>query len=373
MPILDQDEFGRLNASAVRVALEPAHSAIESLFLLARSDDLPGLPDWVAQTLSKMTEAERQTNALVMFGMHYLVAPQQSWGSFPAYIDHLARIQPETLRDRMLEMYDVPVREEYRHEALDRQSALQSAENYVRYLQQRFEPEHMDEEIEARVYPYLMDPPAMQSMVVEHLWNMWRKYLKEEWERNRPLLLTVVQAHNNVDFQQMTRNEAALYITGQEQLPEKLCAIIEKNERVVFVPHMHVGPYLRKGFMRDPVGEKAMVVFYGARMPKGLADEVPALSRAEIVIRLGALADDNRLRLLKIIADTGEMRSSEIITALDLSQSAASRHLTQLTATGYLKERRCDGAKCYALNPERIADTLRAVEHFLQIQERSLI
>ena len=42
---------------------------------------------------------------------------------------------------------------------------------------------------------------------------------------------------------------------------------------------------------------------------------------------------------------------------LDLSQSAASRHLKQLSATGYLLERRFSGAKCYKLNPQRIRDT----------------
>jgi DNA-binding MarR family transcriptional regulator len=50
---------------------------------------------------------------------------------------------------------------------------------------------------------------------------------------------------------------------------------------------------------------------------------------------------------------------------LDLSQSATSRHLKQLSATGYLSERRCNGAKCYALNPERLENTLKAISNFL--------
>jgi DNA-binding transcriptional ArsR family regulator len=50
---------------------------------------------------------------------------------------------------------------------------------------------------------------------------------------------------------------------------------------------------------------------------------------------------------------------------LDLSQSASSRHLKQLSATGFLSERRCNGAKCYKLNAERLDDTLQAVSVFL--------
>ena len=50
---------------------------------------------------------------------------------------------------------------------------------------------------------------------------------------------------------------------------------------------------------------------------------------------------------------------------LDLNQSAASRHLRQLSAAGYITERRRDVAKCYSLNRERINDTFRALDRFL--------
>ena len=82
-------------------------------------------------------------------------------------------------------------------------------------------------------------------------------------------------------------------------------------------------------------------------------------------MRLNALADDTRLRILKLISEKGELRSQDIMQSLDLSQSAASRHLKQLSATGYLFERRHSGAKCYKLNPQRIKDTLQAVSIFL--------
>ena len=59
------------------------------------------------------------------------------------------------------------------------------------------------------------------------------------------------------------------------------------------------------------------------------------------------------------------MSSQDLIAGLELSQSTVSRHLKQLTATGYLTERRCNGAKCYTLNPRRIRDTLQALSVFL--------
>ncbi len=100
-------------------------------------------------------------------------------------------------------------------------------------------------------------------------------------------------------------------------------------------------------------------------MPEGADLIVPDLDRAEILVRLSALADDSRLQILKLISQKGEMRSQDIMRGLDMSQSATSRHLSQLNATGYLVARRCEGAKCYSMNFEKIDDTLNAVSTFL--------
>jgi hypothetical protein len=52
---------------------------------------------------------------------------------------------------------------------------------------------------------------------------------------------------------------------------------------------------------------------------------------------------------------------------LKLSQSTCSRHLTQLSATGYLRARRREGANCYQINGPRIEDTLRALSSYLAV------
>jgi DNA-binding IclR family transcriptional regulator len=59
------------------------------------------------------------------------------------------------------------------------------------------------------------------------------------------------------------------------------------------------------------------------------------------------------------------MRSQEIMETINLSQPSISRYLTQLTATGYLQERRENGAKVYILNQDRSEKTLKAVHAFL--------
>ena len=80
---------------------------------------------------------------------------------------------------------------------------------------------------------------------------------------------------------------------------------------------------------------------------------------------MSALADDTRLRILQMIAENDELRSQEIMEEVGLSQPSVSRYLTQLTATGYLHERRVNGSKAYALNRDRIEKTLKALHKFL--------
>jgi len=126
------------------------------------------------------------------------------------------------------------------------------------------------------------------------------------------------------------------------------------------VPSAHLGPYLGM-FKLNGI----LWLLFGARAPEGTNISSPDLSRSELLVRLNALADDTRLRILQAIHEAGELCSQELMTQLDLSQSAASRHLKQLSATGYLTERRREGAKCYSLDPGRIEDVLTAMSSYL--------
>jgi DNA-binding transcriptional ArsR family regulator len=157
----------------------------------------------------------------------------------------------------------------------------------------------------------------------------------------------------------MSKLQAAEEIIGHK-LDESKAQTLEQVERLIFVPSAHVGPYMWK----MQVGGTLQVLF-GARLPRGVQFSAPDLSRAEILVRLNALAEGNRLRILRLISEEGEQRSLDVIERLDLSQSTVSRHLKQLVATGYLAERRCNGAKCYKLRPEQVKDTLQAISTFL--------
>jgi DNA-binding transcriptional ArsR family regulator len=365
MPV--QDFLLEGDGAPLDVALEPAHNAVYSLLLVAKAGDSSGLGQWVERTVHDMSARELRRHQLVILGFHHAIVPPQSWPTFPAYVDHLATRDPRTLRDRMLEAYarlpccdggastylSAPA-------AVDWPAVLRDVDSYLNFLRERFPPEHIDAELEAQAYSYVVDPPAMQDLIVGHLRRMWDAYLAAEWARVEPMLADSVQAFRQVDLGRMERREAVRWVTGQELEGSKWESLFESSRRIVLVPSTHVGPYVGRMWS----GETHWL-FFGARLPKGSLLHAPDLSRAEILVRLGALADDTRLRILQQVAQEGELSSQEIMAGLGLSQSAASRHLTQLSATGYLSERRCNGAKCYALDQARIEDTLQALSSFL--------
>ncbi len=371
MPAPDPDLIVAPTISPIHVALEPAQNALYSLLLLNKAEKLSGLGDWVTRTAAALTPEQRHNNRLVLYGLHFAVVPDRSWPSFPAYVNHLAAQHPTVLRDRIFNAYaQIRKDEEQRRycappdpareqKSIDIAPLLGSVDTFLEFLAERYPAECIDPEIESEAHRYLNDPPAMQSLIISHLRNMWEEVLSSEWDRAVPMLQACVDAFQQLDLSDLSKFKAAQLVLGRE-LEEQWKPVSEQIERLIFVPSTHVGPYLGKFRSGD-----TLWMIFGARIPEGVQVHAPDLSRAEILVRISALADDTRLRILKLIAEGGEQCSHDIMTRLGLSQSAVSRHLKQLTATGYLNERRCNGAKCYALNPRRVKDTLRAVSSFL--------
>lgn len=365
MPAPESEFIVKPQQGPVTVALEPAHINLHSMMLLNWVDDEErtgyGYSDWVMETAVSLPPDLKHDNRVILLGLHYAIVPTRSWPSFPAYINYLENRDPVSLRDQVFSAYEsMPCRVE-EPLPLDLEAILANPGSFLDYLYTRFSSEVIDVQIETEAYALLKDPPAMQQRIVSHLRTMWERYLEPEWERVRPLLRDSVDAFRQLDLSDLSREDAAAQILGQEP-SGKWAAKLQSDEveRVIFVPSAHLGPYLGT-FMAGGV----LWLLFGARLPSGVEADFPDLSRSELLVRLNALADDTRLRILRLVHDEGERCSPEIIGQLELSQSAASRHLKQLSATGYLVERRRDGAKCYRLNPDRVEGTLQALSRFL--------
>ena len=346
----------------LRVALEPARNAIASMYLLLENLELPGVHEWIPQTLSQFSLEETDRHKLVIMGFFYSILPGDGWASFPAYLDHLSNTDPLAIRQKLFDGYTKVCGEKTGQDIgpVDWKEVLSSADKYVGFLEKNFPPQNVDPDLEAVAYRYVIDPPALKKLLVDHLRWVWDRHLAAEWTRVRPILQDSVRAFQKIDFNGLDRMEATRLVVGRELPEAKWMNHLEKAERITFIPNAHIGPYTKILSAIDSLG-----IIFGARQPENSEVRIPDLDRAELVVRLSALADDTRLRILQMVSENQEMRSQEIMEALSLSQPTTSRYLTQLTATGYLQERRSNTAKVYVLNPQRIELTLKAVAAFL--------
>ena len=340
------------------VSLYPTYNIFSSMLLLVKGGDEPGVHEWIRRIKADMTAQQLEDNFLALIGFHYITFPDNGQITFPAYLNQLEKSDPIALRDKMLNTY-ASLWEKTSPE-VDWDEVLASAESYIDFLRTRFGDELVDVEIETRAYSYLIDPPAMKSFIVEHMTWLWESYFKFEWMRIEAILKESVRSFKGADLASMSRMEAASFVTGQDVSDAKWCQKIDKVEHVVFVPNPHVGPYVQAASMHG-----VMYVVFGARQPEGTTNRILELERTEIVARLSALADDTRLHILQLVSEKGEIRVQDILEVINLSQPSVSRYLTQLTASGYLQERRESGAKVYSINKDRIDKTLKAVSAFL--------
>jgi DNA-binding transcriptional ArsR family regulator len=361
-PTPESDLLPRTQPITITIASEPAINILNSMLLLSMGETLSGLDEWVGRTVARMSPAQFHRNRLVLDGLHHALLPERRWPNFTAYLEDLASSEASVLRDRLIWHFmhatkHVPGGGAAPLQLADAQTLIASPEAYLDFLRRYgFE---FDEAIEVEAHTFFNDPPAMQELIVEHLRGMWQGFLSEEWERAQPLVQESVSAFQQIDFTRMTTAAAFRAVTGQE-LNEKWEQLIANRSQLIFVPSPHIGPYLRCF-----KSSRIMWVLFGARLPEGVPASHSALSRSDLLVRLSALTDDTRLRILALLSQHDELCAQDIMTLLDLTQSAASRHLRQLSATGYVTERRREIAKCYSLNRERIGDTFRALERFL--------
>ena len=350
------------------VMIEPALNAFGSMLLISKGEDEPGIHEWANKTRAQMSTEERFRHKLVTIGFHYSILPQKAGLTFEAYLQDLESTPPSEFRDRLLKAYsEICMTEEAQKDksrSVDWDEVLSSAKNYVNFLRFRFGEELTDEEVETRAYEYVIDPAALKQLVTGHIRWFWKNHLQAEWTRVRPMLEESAKAFNQLDLDDMARSELISFVTGTEisesKWESKWGGELETSKELIFIPNAHIGPYIRAA----KVGEN-FYVYFGARLPEESEIRIPELDRAELVSRLSALADDTRLKILQMIAEKGEMRSQEIMEAINLSQPSVSRYLSQLAATGYLQERRESGAKVYILNKDRIEKTFKAINAFL--------
>ena len=354
-----------LAPSSVKVSfvLEPVKSIMHSMMLLNLAEVNSGLANWVTDTAAALSPERKVINQLVLGTCYDGLVHRIASDDFPEFLENLAGMDPVELRGTSIEW----MRENEHWPADD--AALTDVDLFMQFIETihagKAEKGHeLDPDYWRAIHPLLGDPPALKNVIVEHLNIMWNDNLQAEWARVQPMLEESIAAFRQVDFSGLSAFEIVQFVTGRDLRGiEHFVEAMENVKRLEFSPSPHLGPYL-SWHETEEAGEFQFI--YGARLPKGATVSSPSLSRSELLVRLSALADDTRLQILELLTRHEELCAQDFITMLDLSQSSASRHLRQLSATGFLTERRRDVSKCYSLNPDRVEDTMNAVRLFLQ-------
>jgi ArsR family transcriptional regulator len=360
----DQDFILAPATVTVSFATAPVYNIINSMLCLNEGDGMVGFHEWVTETRARIPSDVLQTNRLVFETLSEGMYPNLEFATFPEYVDYIESLDPVEYRDEVLEKFgrwcdeqDIDVETDPKLLLNDRMAFLKVVEETIvrKHAEKGYDT---DLKLYVDAHRLLNEPAQMLNLIVRHLRRMWTEYVEPEWKRVLPIVTDSVNAFQQMNYSGMTALEAIRTVTGRDM--SQSWEFAEKYPKIVFIPSAHIGPYLRL----FPIEDTAYLMF-GARVPEGVKSQSLALSRSELLVRLNALADDTRLTILELLTQHHELCAQDIINMLDLSQSSASRHLRQLTATGYIVERRRDIAKCYTLNYDRLEDTVSAVQRFL--------
>jgi DNA-binding transcriptional ArsR family regulator len=336
----------------VKLALDPVYNNLASLYLLTLPET-PGINEWVKNTAAALTAAQMRTHRVVKIALYSAYEPDEDWSSFPAYLDALAERDPTLLRARFLNHMFPDIGEEYAS-----RGQMMDLETFIAQIDRGELDHEFDHDLFAEAYALLNDPPTLRETVVSHLTSMWDEHLAAEWERNEATLRQVVTTFQESSYIGLTAYEAIKTITGREA-HGNWQDMLAKTETLVFVPSPHIGPYLMN-YAYPPV-TRMLFDAHRPRVARGTAN----LTQIELLVQLRTLADETRLSILDLLLREGELCAQDIIARLDLAKSSGSRHLSQLSAAGYLRERQGVGkAKCYAINPDRFRETLRFLDRY---------
>jgi DNA-binding MarR family transcriptional regulator len=366
-----------LVALPAQVELDTAHTILNSMALLNLPEGRTDLHPWVARAAGALGPERRRLNRLVFAALRDALTPDRAWPSFPAYLEHLSTQNPYALRDRLLGRLAGPAStapswpDDTRSAITQLVAAravsaaalpppqaelLADAHTFAARVA-ALHPPADDSALLHEAHALLADPPAMHDLIVAHLDHVWEAALAAGWPEAQRALQRQVHVFEQRLDPEASATETFRMFTGRQapgaaQLPDA------DIERIILTPSPHNGRAVTTWY-----GDATLRLFFGAPPNFGALLRSSPIGAAELRVRLAALADDTRLRILELLAQHYELHAQELIARLDLSQSSVSRHLKQLIGAGYLFERRGEGAsKVYSLGAIELDRTTRALE-----------
>lgn len=349
----------------VEFAVDPVFSLLVGLYGLSFADSVQELDPWFRQVAAQLPTERAHANRVVCEGLQLGFAPGELWASVEAFLAHLEEINPGELRARILQRFYDPQRRRAWQEFND--FALPAQEEFLSLVLGDCD-DHPNLPFVLEAHQLLAQPERLKELVVSHLRWAWSARFEAEWEKHRAGLESAAHTLAAGDYTGKSPSEIVSAVTGREIRGKRdLEEILENAERLLFSACPHLG---QVAFF-DPHGTSVHVMFSPQEVHRRIEAAVsgsfpetasPPLARADLLGLLNTLADDTRLRILELLAQHGPLGAPEIIDRLQVNQPSVSRHLGRLSAAGFIKEQRGMGkTKYYAINPNRLHETLQAL------------
>lgn len=349
--------------TVIRFADEPVYNALCSLCLLSQ-DHLDRISNWVDTTKQHLNDEERLMAETACNMVHF--AELGPGTTVEALLEAVESADPKTIKRlavkqirikalRILDAAEIPSLEKLEN---DRNAFLDVIE---RIYTAHGESEMFDRSKEEAYFDDLSSGSTYRDRLVRSVRTLWEKYLRDEWPQVTPVIETSVRAFESIQIPESSVVEQLKFIVERDSIPESWMSTLETAREIVFIPSVHIGPFM---ILLHYDGTTAYIVGR-ARTPEGSGVHTPDLDRSDLLIRLEALSDGTRLRVLEMASERGSITTQDVMDALELSQSSASRHLTQLTATGLLSADASERTKKYSVNSGRVDQVFDGLKSLL--------
>jgi len=337
----------------IRFEKATVQSQIYSLLMMVRCTEAPHLNPWVCDVYKSFTDKRKKIHRIVTEGMFYAIQINKKFENFPQYLNYMKDSDPLCIRNRMLFVYaGMPTHEQvslYRvkvnQDTTDLSPMLIDKKSYLKYLYDRFEPHKINEDIESIVFEYLQKPEEMKELIIEHLSFFWENHLSKEWQIYKNDINNTLEWASGLKNDFKSRIDAIYQITGQKVYGPKWIIPLEKVEKFIIAPSPHMGPHLGRLWLGDH-----FYLFVDCFRYKEIKSKINKQKLLNKLALFKALADENRLEIIELLHNKGELSSNDIRSLTGMTQSTASRHLTQLDEGGILLQRREKTAKYFSLN-----------------------
>jgi DNA-binding transcriptional ArsR family regulator len=340
---------------AIRISPETVYNILCSVCIV--DQEVQNLSPWVDHTRSILNESDRSLCGQSCEAAQFV--PQGWNASFDDWLAYFAALDAATIRRTILENLLSMARWYLPGQVLPDIALLGQDRlafgNLVHDIHRSIGEETCEDKID-KEFATILNPEAWRDSLSAFLSRIWSDSLRAEWTRVQSMVDDSVRAFRETLIPGANLEERLCFLTGRDSVPALWMGIFERMEEIIWVPSPHIGPYLLLFHRND---RQAWFVSR-TRLPKGSSIHSVLLDRADLLIRLNALGDPVRLEIVQMAAKDA-LTTQMAMDSLGLTQSSASRHLTQLAATGILSVDTGEKTKRYSLNKPRYEEIIQSL------------